>query len=66
MYSLPRDAKMKIYLAGGYLKPTSDILSQEKANRLFTFYDLFTNRIQMLLRFQELIKELKNEDISSN
>jgi hypothetical protein len=57
---------MRIYLAGGYLKPTSDILSQEKANRLFTFYDLFTNRIQMLLRFQELIKELKNEDISSN
>ena len=50
---------MKIYLAGGYLKPTGDNLIKYKAHRLFSFYDLLIDRFLMITRLKELIEELK-------
>jgi hypothetical protein len=56
---------MKIYLAGGYLKSTGDFLCSRKANRLFSFYDLQSQRVNMLDRFNEVLEEI-NEDLSGD
>jgi hypothetical protein len=48
---------MKIYLAGGYLIKTAKKLYQLKANRLFSFYDIDTKRVDMDKRFRELRQE---------
>ncbi len=54
---------MIIYLAGGYLKPTADILKRQETNRLFSYYDVIENRVitnkiegGMNQRFQDIIK----------
>lgn len=47
---------MKIYLAGGgYLKNTGDYLISNKVSRLFSYYDIESERVNMNYRFLEVI-----------
>lgn len=52
---------MRIFFAGGYLKWTSDYLTNKQTNRLFSFYDLITKRIGMNERFEELKIFIRNK-----
>ena len=59
---------MIIYLAGGYLKDTGDYLIKYRANKLFSYYDIANERVNMNLRFFDTlkIKQENYENISGN
>ena len=47
---------MVIYFAGGYLKPTADILQDQGTDRLFSYYDIIEDRVGMKRRFEDVIQ----------
>ena len=56
---------MKIFLAGGYLKDTSNFLLKSGVSRLFSYYDINTKRFNIDKRFKEAI-EKKHEKVGES